>query len=182
MIDELELDMNMRSLVMNRNHMICIPSDQGLTGSVFGKSKTIYYNNFEGVTQSHFYPETDNIKAFKNLTSFLFLPMIGHDLRPNGVIQLYSFKQPITRLQVKKMIALRKFVGGCLDGINLMNKNLVTVVGAMSKVTSTTKAIESRASLSEIDQRQMIELQSYVKTAKKEITAMYTRSTTEPGF
>lgn len=60
--------------------------------------------------------------------------MIGHDLQPNGVLQLYSFKQPITRLQVKKMIALRKFIGGCLDGINLMNKNLETVVGAMSKV------------------------------------------------
>ena len=114
--------------------MICIPSDQGLTGAVFGKAKTIYYNSFEGVTQSHFYPETDNIKAYKNLSSFLFTPMIGHDLQPNGVLQLYSFKQPITRLQVKKMIALRKFIGGCLDGINLMNKNLETVVGAMSKV------------------------------------------------
>ena len=28
----------------------------------------------------------------------------------------------------------------------------------------------------------MIELQSYVKTAKKEISAMYVRATTEPGF
>ena len=108
--------------------------------------------------------------------------MIGHDLRPNGVIQLYSFKQPISRLQVKKMIALRKFIGGCLDGINLQNKNLVTVVGAMSKISSTAKVIESRASMSETDQRQMIELQSYVKTAKKEISAMYVRATTEPGF
>ena len=43
------------------------------------------------------------------------------------------------------MIALRKFLGGCLDGINLMNKNLETVVGAMSKVTDTTRAIEERA-------------------------------------
>ena len=28
----------------------------------------------------------------------------------------------------------------------------------------------------------MIELQSYVKTAKKEISTMHTRATTEPGF
>lgn len=44
------------------------------------------------MTQSQFYPETDNIKAYKNITNFMFMPMIGHDLRPNGVIQLYSFK------------------------------------------------------------------------------------------
>ena len=28
----------------------------------------------------------------------------------------------------------------------------------------------------------MIELQSYIKTARKEITVWYTRATTEPGF
>lgn len=51
------------------------------------------------------------------------------------------------------MIALRKFIGGCLDGINLMNKNLETVVGAMGKVAETTKAIEDRAYISEQDIR-----------------------------
>ena len=80
------------------------------------------------------------------------------------------------------MIALRKFIGGCLDGINLMNKNLVTVVGAMSKVSETTKVIENRAQLTEQDSRQMMELQSYVKTARKEISVWHTRATTEPGF
>ena len=80
------------------------------------------------------------------------------------------------------MIALRKFIGGCLDGINLMNKNLVTVVGAMSKVSETTKVIENRAQLTEQDSRLMMELQSYVKTARKEISVWHTRATTEPGF
>ena len=80
------------------------------------------------------------------------------------------------------MIALRKFIGGCLDGINLMNKNLETVVGAMSKVSETTKAIEDRSTQSDIDQRYMIELQSNVKQARKEITVWHTRCTTEPGF
>ena len=84
--EELKLDMDMREMILNRNHMICIPADQGLTGAAFGKAKTIYYNNFEGVIGSHFYPETDNIKSFKNITSFLIMPILGHDLKPNGVL------------------------------------------------------------------------------------------------
>lgn len=137
MQDELEIDMAMRNLILNRNHMVCIPSDQGLTGAAFGKAKTIYFNGFDQVTQSKFYPETDNIKAFKNITNFMISPVIGHDGTPNGVMQLYSFKNPITRLKVKKFIAMRKFIGGCLDGINLMNKNLETVVGAINEVKNT---------------------------------------------
>ena len=71
--------------------MICIPSDQGITGACFTRGKTVYYNNFTGVTQSLFYPETDNIKQYKNISSFIISPMIGHDGTPNGVVQLYSF-------------------------------------------------------------------------------------------
>ena len=36
--------------------------------------------------------------------------------------------------------------------------------------------------MSDNEQRTMIELQSYVKAAKKEITVWHTRATTEPGF
>ena len=45
--------------------------------------------------------------------------MIGHDGEPNGVLQMYSFKQPITRLKMKKFIALKKFLGGCLDKVTI---------------------------------------------------------------
>ena len=158
MQQELELDMAMRQLILNRNHMICIPSDQGLTGAAFCKAKTIYYNNFEGVTQSYFNPDTDNLKAYKNITNFIITPIIGHDGRPNGVLQFYSFKQPITRLQVKKMIAMRKFIGGCLDGINLMNKNLESVVGAMSTVEQTMQAVVDREKESDHQEREILEL------------------------
>ena len=39
------------------------------------------------------------------------------------------------------MIAMRKFIGGCLDSINLQYKNLETVVGTMSKVTTLVNAV-----------------------------------------
>jgi len=39
---------------------------------------------------------------------------------------------------------MRKFIGGCLDAINLMNKNLGTVVGAMSEVQKTMNVVIER--------------------------------------
>ena len=86
MQEELETDMGIRNLILNRNQMICIPADQGLTGAAFCKAKTIYYNEFEGVTQSHFLPECDNLKAFKNIKNFMLAPIIGYDGKPNGVL------------------------------------------------------------------------------------------------
>lgn len=103
--------------------------------------------------QSRFAPETDNIKSFKNITNFLFSPIVGHDGKPNGVIQLYSLSQPISRLQVKKIIAMRKFIGGCLDGITLLNGNLETVVGALSEVQQSMAAVVVREKEAENEQR-----------------------------
>ena len=150
---ELEMDMAIRNLILNQNQMICIPSDQGLTGAAFCKAKTVYYNNFEGVTQSYFYPECDNLKSFKNITNFMMAPIVGHDGKPNGVLQLYSFSQPISRLQVKKFIAMRKFIGGCLENVTLNNNNLEAVVGAMTKVNSTMSSIETREQNAEANYR-----------------------------
>ena len=66
--------------------MICIPTDQGLTGTVFSKAKTVYYNNFDVTPSTKFQTEIDNIKGIHNIKNFVFSPIIGHDLRPNGVL------------------------------------------------------------------------------------------------
>ena len=107
----------------------------------FSKAKTIYYNDFEGVTQSHFLPECDNLKAFKNIKNFMLAPIIGYDGKPNGVLQFYSFHNPISRLQVKKMIAVRKFIGACLENVNRNGCNLEAVVGGMGEVNRTMDTI-----------------------------------------
>ena len=39
MEDELQTDMVVLSLILKHNHMVCIPSDQGL-GAALGKAKT----------------------------------------------------------------------------------------------------------------------------------------------
>ena len=40
--------MEMRYLFVNENQMICIPYDLGITGTVFAKNKSVYFNEFEG--------------------------------------------------------------------------------------------------------------------------------------
>lgn len=65
---------------------------------------------------------------------------------------------------------MRKFIGGCLDNINLMNRNLETVMGAMSKVQKTMKAVIDREKEAESEQKMILELQIMIKNARKEIT------------
>ena len=65
MQDELRLDSDMRSMILNRNQMICIPYDLGLAGSCFTKDKLVYDNCFDLARPSYFYQESDNIKALK---------------------------------------------------------------------------------------------------------------------
>ena len=52
---ELEMDMAIRMLILTQHQMICIPADQGLTGTAFCKAKTIYDNDFASVASLHFY-------------------------------------------------------------------------------------------------------------------------------
>ena len=42
------------------------------------------------------------------------------------------------------MTAMRKFIGGCLDGININYQNVEMVTGAMSKVKQNMKIICER--------------------------------------
>lgn len=182
MKDELEMDMSVRSLILNKNHMICLPSDQGLAGMAFSKAKTVYFNNFDKVTQSSFVPQMDNVKQVPGIKNFVFYPIIGHDNRPNGVIQLYSCDNSISRLSIKKVNAIRKFLGGCLDNVNLINKNLEMVVGSMGNVSQAMEACIQREKSADSDSRMLMELQSAVKVSLKEITFWHTRATTEPGF
>ena len=57
--------------------MIKVPYDLGITGTVFSKNKSVYYNEFEG--SAFFVQEVDNIKTLDKINNFLFLPMITGD-------------------------------------------------------------------------------------------------------
>ena len=63
----LQDEMEQRYLFVNENQMINIPYELGITGTVFTKRKSVYFNEFEG---SAFYvEEADNMKTLDKITS-----------------------------------------------------------------------------------------------------------------
>ena len=173
MQEELKLDQNMRSMILNRNQMICIPYDLGLTGSCYLNDKAIYDNDFDLARPNYFYNESDNIKALKVVTSFVFIPMIGHDELPNGVIQCYNFKAPVSRLQLKKMYAIRKFYGGCLDYVNYMSQNLEIISGHIRSLKGTFQVVNQRKAEVDALNKDITQLYDSL-TIQKEINQVYT--------
>ena len=43
--------------------------------------------------------------------------MIGLEGEPNGVIHMLNFKEPINPLKVRKIIAMKKFIGAIFERI-----------------------------------------------------------------
>lgn len=129
MKEEMHMELAVRDLILNRNQMICIPYQVGATGCAFAKSKTVYLNQFDGKNNALFVSESDNIKALPNVRNFLILPIVGHDGQPNGIIQMYNFKNSLTRLRVNRFIAMKRFLGGCLDTVALKTGLLECFMG-----------------------------------------------------
>lgn len=46
-MNENELDMEMRNLVLNSDQMICIPANLGISGLVLKERRVIFFNNFD---------------------------------------------------------------------------------------------------------------------------------------
>ena len=78
---------------------------------------------------AYFVQESDNIKALKNIRNFVIMPMVGHNGKPNGIIQCFNFRNNLTRLKVNRFIAMKKFLGGCLDTVALKAGILECIMG-----------------------------------------------------
>ena len=57
------------------------------------------------------------MKTLEQIKNFLFIPMIGLEGEPNGIIHMLNFKEPINPLKVRKMIAMKKFIGAIFERI-----------------------------------------------------------------
>ena len=79
MIDDMHKEVDTRNLMLSPNQMICIPQFGGCTGNAFQKQKTVYLDHFDNFNRIYYVPESDNLKALKNIKNFIIMPMIGHD-------------------------------------------------------------------------------------------------------
>ena len=101
------------------------------------------------------------MKANDRIRNFAMIPMIGHDGEPNGVLQMYDFKGPITRLKMKKLIAMKKFLGACLDKVSLQQQNLETQVGFQNLLLGVEAAVRTK---SEADKESMAHIELLMKS------------------
>lgn len=106
-----------------------MPVNLGVSGQTFQRQKINYFNDFAKPDCPVWYPESDNVKSLKKVHNFVFMPMIGHEGQSNGLIQMFNFKNPITRLQVRKYAALSKYLGSCLEKVTMESMMIETVVG-----------------------------------------------------
>lgn len=119
------------------------------------------------------YPETDNIKSLKKIHNFVFMPIIGHEGQSNGLIQMFNFKNQITRLQVRKYLALAKYLGSCLEKVTMESMMIETVVALdlmMGGLYSVNSQLEDQ---NKINSHDMMNLQNQMKTVKNPVDVEY---------
>jgi len=74
------------------------------------------------------------------------------------------------------MIAIRKFIGACLENVNCNSNNLEAVVGGMGDINMSNEAIIRAEGGLEKSARELQELETVVKVVHKEISTMHTRA------
>ena len=80
------------------------------------------------------------------------------------------------------MAAMRKFLGGCIDKVEIYTKNLEMFVGFKMQLEQALVSLANREEISRQNQNDMAEMVNSVKIVEKDITVWHTRATTEPGF
>lgn len=78
--------MEARMMVLTRQQMMCIPLGVGLSSIAFDKKRTIYMPMFDRGKTIDYSNETDNIRSVPVVENLMFGPIIGHDLKSNGII------------------------------------------------------------------------------------------------
>lgn len=119
------------------------------------------------------YPESDNVKSLKKITNFVFMPIIGHEGQSNGLIQMFNFKTPITRLQVRKYMALSKYLGSCLEKVTMESMMIETVVALdlmMGDLYTVNGQLEDQ---NKTNTHELMNFQNYVKTLKNPVDIEY---------
>lgn len=78
---------------------------------------------------SMFINDIDNSIAVKNVDNYFIGAIFDNDSVPNGVIQMFNFKHGVKKIHIKRFEAMRGFLGGCLQNIEDVTRNMNTLVG-----------------------------------------------------
>ena len=108
------------------NELINFPTGSGITGEVYRRQSTMFFNNFINPLANIYYSaDVDNITAIENVANLAVTPMVRSDGTSNGAIHLYNRAGRIEPSTCRKLDGLRGFLGGMVENLEA-RKLLVT--------------------------------------------------------
>ena len=127
-LDYINMIYNMKDVMLSPNNLIMFPVSSGITAQAYKTKQPIYFNNFNMKLNTMFVKDVDNIKSLKEIDNCCYCPILNEDNITNGMIQLYNKKTPILKMDVRKLEAISRFFGGCVQNIEDITKKLTTTL------------------------------------------------------
>ena len=82
------------------------------------------------MTSVEFMNDIDNSIGVRKLENYMIGCLQGGDLYlSNGIVQMFNFKGPINKIQIRRYQAISGFLGGCLANIADISRSITTMVG-----------------------------------------------------
>jgi hypothetical protein len=136
--------------IVKPKDLLWFPCRLGLTGKAFLEGQ-ISFNNLvekksscpvEAMTeqylnknrlripnQGEFSKDIDNSLGAKEFENYLIGAIYDEDGLPSGLLQIFNFEEPVTRIQIERFRAMQTFLGGCVGNITEYLKTLQTIFG-----------------------------------------------------
>lgn len=124
--------------IVKPKDLLWYPCRLGLTGKAFVEGE-ISFNNLvekksscpvEPLSEAYlskyrvripgpgeFSKEIDNSMGAKEFDNYMIGAINDEDGLPNCLIQIFNFKEPVTRVQIDRFRAMQTFLGGCVGNI-----------------------------------------------------------------
>lgn len=118
----------MRDAILSASNLISFPVSTGITSSVYKAQKTSYFNNFNQFTNAMFVADIDNIQSIEKIQNLAISGMKREDGSTIGIIQLYNKMSPIMPKDIRKLDAITRFFGGCVQNVEDKTKKLTTTL------------------------------------------------------
>ena len=127
-LDHINTVESMRDAILSANNLICFPVSTGITSAVYRTQKTQFFNDFNPTVNIQFVGDIDNISSLERINNLAICAMRREDGATGGIIQLYNKQSPIMPKDIRKLDAISRFFGGCVENVEDITKKLTTTL------------------------------------------------------
>ena len=134
---------SMRDAILSANNLICFPISTGITSAVYRSQKTQHYNDFNPTVNIHYVGDIDNISSLQTIANLAVCAMRREDGTTIGIIQLYNKQSPIMPQDVRKLDALSRCLGGCVENVEAITKKLTTTLAVQLETPASVGVLDA---------------------------------------